>query len=505
LKKAYTQLARSYDPKWGGFSKAPKFPTPHNLTFLIRWYARKEDKAALSMVEKTLTAMRQGGLFDQIGYGFHRYSVDEKWLVPHFEKMLYDQALLSMAYTEAFLVSGREEWAKVVEEVFAYVLRDMTSPMGGFFSAEDADSEGKEGLYYVWRPEEIRQIMGNDRGGLINRFWDISDQGSFEEGTSIPHVTVAAEDFAASRGMDAEDFGKLLTEAREKLFAKRDKRIHPLKDDKILTSWNGLMIAALAKGYRALGKEAYLKAAGKAVDFIFDHLISEQGRLLRRYRDGESLYPAYLDDYAFLVWGLIELYEADFRVGYLQKAIDLTREMITLFWDFKNNGFFYTGNDQESLISRTKEIYDGALPSGNSVALLNLLRLGRMTGEIDFEDKAERLIEYFSEQIDTHPLAYTQFLNAVNFAIGPAKEIVIAAGTEQKETRAMIQAVHRRFLPNTILMLRPCGDENEPLFTLSPFLKDMVPAGNRTTAYICENYTCRQPVMDLKSLEVALK
>ena len=505
LKKAYTQLARSFDPHWGGFSQAPKFPTPHNLTFLLRWFARKNDKPILDMVDKTLMSMRHGGLFDQVGYGFHRYSVDEKWLVPHFEKMLYDQALLAMAFIEAGLVTGHEKYAHVVREIFTYVLRDMTSPQGGFYSAEDADSEGREGLFYVWRPEEIREVLGKETAELICRFWDISARGNFEEGASIPHTPVSDETFARHQGLDLESFQALLISAREKLFLKRKERVHPLKDDKILTSWNGLMIAALAKGYRALGDKAYLEAGQKAVKFIFEHLVDDQGRLLRRYRDGEALHPAYLDDYAFLVWGLIELYEADFQPGYLQKALSLTNDMIHLFWDDKDNGFFYTAPDHESLIVRTKEVYDGALPSGNSVAALNLLRLGRMTGDVELERKTGLLLSAFSDQIENHPVAYTQLLQAVDFMIGPSREIVISGSVEQEETRAMIRAIHNTFLPRSIFLLRPESDDTDVLFALSPFLKNMVPMNNQTTAYVCEQYACQEPLTDLNKLERALK
>jgi len=348
-------------------------------------------------------------------------------------------------------------------------------------------------------------VLGHEAGDLICRFWDISDQGNFEEGLSIPHIRVSVEAFAKSHGMDTGSFSMLIGDARKKLFAWRDKRIHPLKDDKILTSWNGLMIAALAKGYRALGDKVYLEAAQNSVDFIFNHLFNDHGRLRRRYRDGEAIYAAYQDDYAFLVWGLIELYEADFKVEHLQKALNLTQDMLDLFWDQKNNGFFYTGKDHESLITRTKEIYDGALPSGNSVAALNLLRLGRMTGDVELEKKAEILVKTFSEQIDNHPMAYTQFLNAINFMIGPSREIVISSGTEEKKTQEMIRTIQKKYLPNTVIMLRPHSGDRSALFNLSPFLKNMVPLNEQPTAYVCEQYACQQPVTDLKVLEEALR
>jgi uncharacterized protein YyaL (SSP411 family) len=326
---------------------------------------------ALEMAEKTLDAMRRGGMFDQIGFGFHRYSVDEKWLVPHFEKMLYDQALLSLAYTEAYQVTGKVEFAQVAREIFTYVLRDMTAPEGGFYSAEDADSEGEEGLFYVWTPKEVKEHLGEETGDLYCRFYGITEEGNFEEGLSIPHMRIPLQTFAKKEGMDTTRFETILKDARKVLFDLRKKRVHPLKDDKILTSWNGLMIAAFAKGYEALGNEAYAEAAKRAAGFILQNLRTADGRLLRRYRHGDAAYPGYLDDYAFLVWGLIELYEATFEVSYLEEAVALNKAMIDIFWDKQGGGLFFTGKGNEPLITQSKEIYDGALPSGNSVAVLN--------------------------------------------------------------------------------------------------------------------------------------
>ncbi|MDY6954069.1 MAG: thioredoxin domain-containing protein, partial [Thermodesulfobacteriota bacterium] len=338
LRKGFTQLARTFDPNWGGFGTAPKFPTPHHLTFLLRWHKRSGDAMALDMVEKTLTAMRRGGIFDQIGLGFHRYSVDKEWLVPHFEKMLYDQALLAMAYTEAYQMTGTAPFAEAAREIFTYVLRDMTSPQGGFYSAEDADSEGKEGLFYVWTPQEVTALLGKERGALFCRFYDITERGNFEEGRSIPHVRISSQRFAEREGIDPAQLDGMLSEARNKLFRARGKRIHPLKDDKILTSWNGLMIAALAKGYQVFGDEAYAGAARDAVAFVLNNLKTAQGRLLRRFRQEDAAYPGYLDDYAFLIWGLIELYEATFEISLLEEALALNEAMTDLFWDEKGGG-----------------------------------------------------------------------------------------------------------------------------------------------------------------------
>jgi len=505
LKVAYEQLLNSFDATWGGFGSAPKFPTPHNLTFLLRWYKRSGDSKALEIVEKTLESMRKGGIFDQIGFGFHRYSVDERWLVPHFEKMLYDQALLAITYTEAYQLTGKKNYARVAKEIFTYVLRDMTSPEGGFYSAEDADSEGKEGLFYLWKQEEVKKQFGEDLDDLLGRFYNISASGNFENGFSIPHIPVSPESFAKQEGRELAKLEVQLESARKRLFEIRVKRIHPLKDDKILTSWNGLMIAALAKGYQAFGKKEYADAAEKASDFILKKLRKADGRIMRRYRNGDVAYPGYLDDYAFLVWGLIELYEATFKIHYIKEALTINQEMINLFWDPQNGGLYFTGKGNEELIILSKEVYDGALPSGNSVAALNLIRLARMTGKIDLEKRADQLIKAFSLQVKSHPQSHTQFMGALDFMIGPSKEIVVAGDPLHETTQDMINAVHRGFLPNKVLLLRPDGKENAELFSLSPFTEALLPLSEHPTVYVCEQYMCKTPITTISDLKKSLE
>ena len=504
LKKGYTQLARAFDPSRGGFGTAPKFPTPHHLTFLLRWHKRSGDSTSVEMVEKTLDAMRRGGIFDQIGSGFHRYSVDEKWLVPHFEKMLYDQALLAMAYTEAYQATGKVRFASVAREIFTYVLRDMTDPEGGFYSAQDADNEGKEGLFYIWTPREVKERIGNELGDLFCRFYDITDAGNFGEGCSIPNMRMSLETFGAREGMELKKLETALKDARVRLFDVRKRRVHPLKDDKILTSWNGLMIAALAKGYQVFGDQAYADAAGNAAGFILRNLKTSDGRLLRRYRQGDAAYPGYLDDYAFLTWGLIELYEATFKISYLEQAIALNEAMIDIFWDKQGGGLYFTGKGNEVLITRSKEVYDGALPSGNSVAACNFLRLGRLTGNADLEKKADQLIRAFATEVAEHPMAYTQMLVALDFMVGPSLEIVIAGDPSLDTTQTMIRAVRRRFLPNKILLLRPDGAEGEKLAALSPFVEPMHSVDHQPAVYLCEQYSCRKPITRVSDLESAL-
>jgi uncharacterized protein len=504
LKKGYDQLSRAFDPKWGGFGTAPKFPTPHHLTFLLRWYKRTGDSSALKMVEATLLEMRKGGIFDQLGLGFSRYSVDERWLTPHFEKMLYDQAMLAMAYLEAFQVTGKAHYGQVAREIFTYVLRDMTSPEGGFYSAEDADSEGREGWFYVWTPEQVREVLGEKLGDLFCRFYDITPLGNFEHGTSIPHLRISQEAFAEQRGMSVAELRSLMEEAEHRLFQARAGRIHPLKDDKILTAWNGLMIAALAKGYQALGDPVLAGAARSAADFILNSMRTASGRLFRRCRHGHVAFPGYLDDYAFTVWGLIELYEAVFDVGYLQAAVHLNQEMLELFWDERSGGCFYSAADHEQLIVRDKEIYDGAVPSGNSVAALNLLRLGRMTGNILLEERADQLLRAFSGLVGDYPMAYTQFLNALDFSLGPGQELVIASDDGETAAQAMINLVHRTFMPHRVLLFKPAGPEGERLSALCAYVEALHPVNRQPTVYVCENYACKQPITSLQDLETII-
>ncbi len=504
LHKGFGQLNRAFDEEWGGFGKAPKFPTPHHLTFLLRWHRRSGESQAARMVEKTLDFMRRGGMFDQVGFGFHRYSVDEKWLVPHFEKMLYDQALLAIAYTEAYQVLGRADFAEVVREIFTYVLRDMTAPEGCFYSAEDADSEGREGLFYLWTPQEVKQNLGKDLGELVCRFFGIQPQGNFEEGRSILHLPVPMEFFARREKMEVGKWKVLLEGARETLWRVREKRPHPLKDDKVITSWNGLMIAALAKGYQVLQDPKFLQAAERAADFFLDKMCASTGGLYRRYRQGDVAIGGFLEDYAFFVWGLIELYEAGSEVRYLERAIRLTRSMIDLFWDPQGAGFFFSGKENERLIGRPKELYDGAVPSGNSVAALNLLRLGRIAGNGDWEKKADEMVSFFSSAAQETPMAYAQFLGFLDFVLGPAREIVIAGDPAWESSQAMVRKIQQSFLPNKVLLFRPDGSKGAQLAELCPFVESMHSIGGKAAAYVCEGFRCQAPITEIEDLASTL-
>ena len=505
LSKGYDQLLQAFDSRWGGFGSAPKFPTPHNLTFLLRWYRRSGDRGALKIVERTLEAIRHGGIYDQIGFGFHRYSVDEKWLVPHFEKMLYDQAMLAMAYTEAYQVTGKERYARVVREILTYVLRDMTDPEGGFYTGEDADSEGKEGLFYVWTPAQVRDVLGKERADLFCKFYDIGPHGNFEEGRSIAHIRISIEDFAAREQVEPAELEHLLGEGRERLFAARERRVHPLKDDKVLTSWNGLMIAAMAKAYQALGDQSFGEAARRGADFILARLKTPGPRLYRRYRQGEVANPGYSDDYAFFVWGLLDLYEATFDLKYLEEAGELNRVMLELFWDEDHGGVFLTGREHEGLIARNKEIYDGAVPSSNSVAALNLIRLGRMTGSLGLTEKAAEVAKAFSKRIKAYPSAYTQFLAALEFMIGPSHQIVIIGDLKRETARAMVHAVHRAFLPNKVFLSRRNAEPEGRMDHLAPEVQGLAQADALPAVYLCHDSVCGGALTTVSKLITALR
>ena len=497
LDKAYKQLSGRFDAENGGFGTKLKFPTPHQLLFLLRYWQRSGDAHALAMVEKTLTQMRRGGIYDHVGFGFHRYSTDATWHLPHFEKMLYDQAMLSMAYTEAFQATGKAEYRQTAEEIFTYVLRDMTAPNGAFYSAEDADSDGKEGKFYVWTEAEIRKILGADAEVFIKTF-DVQKGGNFTE--------EAGGDKGSENVLHLQKpLPSKWEAARQKLFAVREKRVHPYKDDKILTDWNGLMIAALAKGAQAFEEPKYAVAAKRAADFLLQNLKDDQGRLLHRYRDGQAGIAGHLDDYAFLTWGLLELYEANFDAQHLQSALSLNSEVNAHFRDEKNGGYYLTAADGEKLLTRSKEIYDGAIPSGNSVQMLNLLRLSRLTGNVALEDQAARLQRAFSSSVAPAPSGHTQLLIALDFAIGPSYEVVIAGNAQSADTKAMLRAVTTRFLPNKVLILRPTGQAAPLIAQLAPYTKTQNALNNKATAYVCLKQNCKLPTTDIQQMLALLR
>ena len=490
IESAAQSLHERFDSVHGGFGRAPKFPTPHNLTLLLRHWKRTGDAGSLAIVEQTLTAMREGGIYDHIGFGFHRYSTDAKWLVPHFEKMLYDQALLVIANTEAYQATGKAEYARTASEVIEYVLRDMTSQEGAFWSAEDADSEGEEGKFYLWSLDEVRAALAPDEAELFIHTFNLTPEGNFVEqgtqertGTNIPHLSEPPRN-------------GVIETIRQRLFAAREMRVHPSKDDKVLTDWNGLMIAAMCQAAQALDRPEFAHAARRAADFILQRLRRADGRLLHRYRDGEASLPAHLDDYSFMTWGLLELYETTFDVRHLHEAIALNQQMIDHFWDEKSGGLFFTADDGEELLVRTKETYDGAIPSGNSIAMLNLVRLARMTGRTEFEEKTEAMARSFAGDLQRMPSAYSQMLQAVDFLIGPANEIVVCGRADSADTQSMLRAIHSAYLPRKIVLFRPSDQESPPITKIAEFTSAHSMVAGRTTAYVCRDFACQQPTND---------
>ncbi len=506
LHLAFRHLARQFDPKHGGFGRQMKFPMPHQLLFLLRYWYRTGNGDALKMVEQTLTAMRHGGIFDQLGFGFHRYTTEPSWLVPHFEKMLYDQALLMLAYTEAYQATGNPLFERTVREIATYIRREMTANTGGFFSAEDADSEGKEGKFYLWTEAEIRQLLDEETAQLVIESYGISPGGNFSEhpgetdtGQNIPHLAVSTEHLAARHQTDVKTLERQLDTGRRVLFATRQNRVHPLKDDKVLTDWNGLMIGALARAARVLGDPTYAHLAERSARFVLKTLVDDDGRLLHRYRDNKAGIQATLDDYAFFVFGLIELYESTFEILYLEQAVRLAEVMLAHFDDPTHGGFFLTAADAPVPITRPKEIYDGAIPSGSSVAIYNLLRLARLTGNSAHEERAARAMKTYGDALANSPTSHAMFLLALDFAVGPSLEIVVAGETRAQDTNEMLKTLATRYLPNHVLLLRDEAKAAQ-LARLAPYTADQRRLKDAATAYICVDHACSFPTNDVTQM-----
>jgi uncharacterized protein YyaL (SSP411 family) len=500
LKKACDQFLETFDRRHGGFGRAPKFPMPHNISLLLRLWKRYGEEKLRVMALQTLQAVRLGGIFDQIGFGLHRYSVDERWLVPHFEKMLYDQALAVHASLDAFQATGDHFFGQAAREILEYAVRDLTGPEGGFCCGEDADSEGAEGTFYLWTPVQAKEILGDEPGTVFCRCFDITEQGNFE-GRNIPHLEEDVDTLAKRVGVDPGRLSSLLAEGRKRLFAARSRRTRPHRDDKILSGWNGLIIGALARAGAVLGDTAIQGAAEAAADFILEKLRDEKGRLLRRFCNGEAAVPGFLEDYAFLGWGLIELYMAGFETRYLAEAVNLVEEMGELFSDGRG-GYFDTGADAEKVLTRGRSLQDGAVPSGTSVAAWNLLRLGRITGREDLAEIGERLIRTRMDQIGQYPSAYAQFLIALDFALGPSSAIVLAPAGNGVEPKNLLEVLRPRFLPRTVFLKYRPGDGE--LERLAPQVGGKGPVNGRAAAYVCRNRTCLAPVTDPADLEKEL-
>jgi uncharacterized protein YyaL (SSP411 family) len=503
LKKGSDLYRGSYDSVNGGFSRPPKFPRAHEISFLLRQQRRQGDRELLAMITHTLDSMAAGGLYDQLGGGFHRYSTDARWLVPHFEKMLYDQAIMAKAYLEAFQVTGNAGYVRTVREVFNYVQRDLQDRGGAFHSAEDADSEGEEGKFYVWKPAEIDAVLGPAAGRAFSAYYDVTGKGNFEHGTSILNVTRPVTAVAKELGTSPAALDEILASGRAKLFAAREKRIRPHLDDKVLADWNGLMISALAFGGAVLDEPDYIRAAEKAADFVLGTM-QKDGRLLHRYRDGEAAVPAFLDDYAFFGMGLLDLYQATFDSRWLRESRRLAREAVRLFRDETDGAFRLVGTDGEKLIVETKEIYDGAIPSGNSVAAAWLLKLGQLTVDSEIQEMGRGILQAFGAQVNRHPPGFPYYLMALEFAAEPTREIVIAGNREAPGTKEMLRVLRARFMPDAVVALHEPGAGGEEIRALVPFIKEQVQRDGKPTAYVCRNYACERPTTDPKRLEQLL-
>ena len=514
LTEAYRQLSRQFDETHGGFGSAPKFPSPHTLLFLLRHWRRTGETRALEVVTETLDQMRLGGIYDQVGFGFHRYSTDAHWLLPHFEKMLYDQAMHVLAYTEAYQATGASRYERTAREVLTYVRRDLQAPEGGFYSAEDADSpdesgEMEEGAFYVWSTEDVRRLLGEEEAELVLDLYNMTDEGNYQEestgrrtGKNVLHLDRSLDEEARKRDVAVEELRSTLEGARETLLDAREERPRPGLDDKVLTDWNGLMIAALATAARTFEDDAYEAAAVDAADFLLDTMM-EEGRLLHRYRDGEAAIPAHLDDYAFLVWGLIELYQTTFEPRWLEAALDLMDQCLERFWDDEEGGFFLTAADGEELIVRPKELSDGALPSGNSVQLANLLRLARLTGRTELEERAAALSRWSGRQVRSRPPSFTALLAGLQFALGPTQEVVIAGPPEAEDTSALVDAVRSVYTPFAVVLQRPPGAAR--VTELAPFTEAQTPVDGGAAAYVCQEFRCEAPTTDPDELREQLR
>jgi len=507
LEQAYSELDRSFDKVNGGFNLAPKFPTPHKFMFLLRYWNRSGDQQALSMVDKTLNAMHRGGIFDQIGFGFHRYSTDTFWRLPHFEKMIYDQALITYASAEAFQAAKDTTFKDIAEQIIEYVQRELTSSEGAFYSAVDADSEGEEGKYYLWTKEEIRSRLSKEEAELIEKVYGIEKEGNFydeatrqKNGNNLLYRPFSWEQTAEELKIHKNTLLKKIAPLRKKLLKVRSQRPKPLMDDKILTDWNGLMIAALAKASQAFENPVYAEAAKTAVDFILDKMVKPDGGLFHCCRKKEPSLEGYADDYAFLIWGLIELYEASFLPFYLKKAFDFNRYFIEHFWDFEEGGFFFSSDRSESLFVRKKELYDGAVPSGNSAQLLNLLRLARISGSMELERKASQMIDTFSGNISKQPSAYAHFLSGVDFAKGPVHEIIIVGKDNDPETIKMLATVQNNFIPNKVFLYIPAEKIHPDIHKIAPCTVQYTLLDGRATIYQCRDYSCQKPSHDAKKV-----
>jgi len=501
LDEAYRGTIRSYDPTNGGFGSAPKFPPAMALEFLLHTFDRTAEPQALEIVRHTCRKMAEGGIYDHLGGGFHRYSTDSKWLVPHFEKMLYDNALLSRLYLHYYQVSGDEQARSVVEGILDYVVREMTDPLGGFYSTQDADSEGVEGKFFVWSLAEIKAILGDRDAELFGAYYNITEAGNFEE-ANILNVTHDLSKVASEKNITASELRTVIEQSRQKLFDEREKRVKPARDEKILTAWNGLMLASFAEASAILNRPDYQEIAKRNARFVRDNL-KREGLLLRTYKEGQAKLNAYLEDYAFYIDGLVALYETSGELEWFKEASALTETMINEFWDDQDGGFFFTGKSHETLIVRAKDFFDNATPSGNSVAAESLLRLGLLTNNSDYQRRAATLLRLTSAAIRRYPTGFGRMLCALDFELAQPREIAVIGNREVADTKALMKEIWNLYLPNRVIAQASPSDSEA--ISVIPLLRNRPQLNGAATAYVCRNFTCLEPASDPESLAAQLK
>ncbi|MGB5106355.1 MAG: thioredoxin domain-containing protein [Candidatus Zixiibacteriota bacterium] len=502
---AIEQMLQRFDPINGGFSGAPKFPPSYALSTMMRQYYRTQEPRILKAITFTLDKMAQGGIYDQLGGGFHRYSVDAQWLVPHFEKMLYDNALLTVTYCDAYQLTKKPLYKLIATEILDFVLRDMTDATGAFHSAEDADSEGEEGKFYVWTAGEVVAALGEEDAKMFCDYYDVSTGGNFEHQKSILHARIAPEEFASRYSLTPDELQAILSTLKEKLLKVRSTRIRPSKDDKVLTDWNGLMISAFARGYQISAKDKYLLAAQNCASYLKSTLYSKDG-LKRVYRAGFVKQHGFITDYAFLLNGLVDLYESDFDIAWLEWANYLALEMLEKFSDKQSGGFFMTIADQDDLLVRQKDSYDGAIPSGSSVAAMALLRLGLLLDNREFRSAAEKTIALLAANANKVPMAYMNLLNAADFMLHQPREIAVVGKPNDPATKELIREIYSTYLPNRVIaLLIPAKLEASTAANLIPLLRERAMIDGKPAAYVCENFTCRLPVTSSSALAAQLR
>jgi uncharacterized protein YyaL (SSP411 family) len=501
LDQAFRSLASRFDSAWGGMAGAPKFPQPLTLEFLLRTWKRTGSADAMRFVNVTLRRMVAGGMYDHVGGGFARYSVDAHWLVPHFEKMLYDNALLARLYTHAWQATGDEAHRAVAEDVLAWVTREMTSPEGGFYSALDADSEGEEGKFYVWTPGEIDSIAGAEDGALVRAYYGVTEAGNFE-GHNILHAWRSMVEVAAEQGVSVERLRDALDRARPRLYEERAKRVWPGRDDKVLTSWNAMMLHAFAEAARAFESHEYRRIAVTTAEFLVGRLRTEDGRLARTYKDGRAKIPGFLEDHALLADALVAVYETTWDERWLREARTLADHVLQSFWDEEQGIFFDTAADAEQLVIRPRDLFDNATPSGNSAAVNALLRLAELVGDERYSRVARRVLESLADTMARVPAGFGHLLSALDFHLATPMEVAFVGRPGAAETDALLRVVGRAYLPNTVTALRRADESGDE--ELIPLLRGRTAREGRATAYVCERFACQQPVTDPAALAAQL-